>query len=294
MVPGNRKHYRLSIKSPLAFKIIKGKNPEEKSPPFKGMLKDISLGGLQFGTNILNYKGLYVFNEFEMKQDLNFKPNLLLIKFTLPGEKDPFIVYCHPRWYSQGDLVDPFEYYIGARYIRITKADLLRISNYIRRHGDIEDLRKYYQKRKGEETKGKVQEVEPQKYAVAVVPLRYRIISGQSRKQSRPKEAKTRNLSITGLCAMVETMDIDNLNMVFDDTPLKRNSILLEIFIPGQEKPLTAIGEVRWFERSKSSESKYNYHVGIKFLKITEKDKSIIAEYIKDKPEEVTELKRVW
>ncbi len=68
MEPGKRQHYRLPIQSPVAFKIIRGKNPDERTPPLNGMIKDISLGGLQFGTNTLNHGDLYIFNEFERTQ----------------------------------------------------------------------------------------------------------------------------------------------------------------------------------------------------------------------------------
>ena len=294
MLPKKRTYYRLAVESPLVFKIIRGKNPEEMSPPLKGMVKDISVGGLQFGTNVVNHEKLFIFNEFEMRRDEEFKSNFLLLKFSLPGEEKPCIVYCQPQWYGQGDLVDPFEYNIGAKYFQGTKEDLVRLRNYIQEHGDKNDLQTYVQKRKERERKeqlpGKIDGFLQQKYALASIPLRYKIISGQDGRQTRSQEAETRNISVSGLCARVEAMDIDDLHMVFDETPVKRNTIVLEIFIPGEEKPLPAIGEVRWFERA-IAETRYHYNVGIRYLKIAEKDKHVIAKYIDDKPTDVTSLK---
>lgn len=293
MKTGQRQYYRLSIQTPIAFKIIRGKNPEEKTPPLKGMLKDISLGGLQFGTNTMNYGDLYIFNEFERMRDREFKPNLLLIKFSLSGEGEPFIVYCQPRWSGQGDLVDPFDFYVGAQFIRAKKEDLLRIRDYIQRHGDEKALEMYAQKTKVDERRKRASEIQLQKYALASLPMRYQIVSGQSGATSRLVNALTRNISITGLSALIEAIDIDGIHIVFDKTPLKRNTILLEVSIPGQNKPLAVKGEVRWFERL-TGEGRHNYQVGIRFLNISENDKNIIAEYIQDKPGDVSGVIRRW
>ena len=85
-------------------------------------------------------------------------------------------------------------------------------------------------------------------------------------------------------------MEADGIHMVFNDTPLNRNTIQLEISIPTQQ-PFSVIGEVRWFERG-SGGGKYNYNVGIKFLKISEKDIKTIVEFIQDKPEDLSGVSR--
>jgi len=292
MEPEDRKYFRLPVQTPLVFKIIRGKNPEEKSPPFSGTLKDISLGGIQFGTNTLNYGELYVFNEFERTRDRDFKPNLLLVKFSLPGEGEPFIIYCHPRWSGQGDLVDTFDFYIGARYAKIKKEDILRLQAYIQGHGDENALQRFYHQKKEDDRKRKTEEILIQKYVRATLPIRYQIISTDGEKKSRPVNAVTYNLSAFGLCAQVEDIDVDGLHMVFNDSPMKRNTLQIEISIPAQQT-FTIIGEVRWFERI-SGKSKYNYTVGIKFLKVSEKDIKTIVEFIKDKPDDESKVVRRW
>lgn len=294
MFPGKRKYYRLSIEVPCAFKIIKGKNPEEVSPPLKGVVKDVSLEGLQFVTDTLHHANLFIFNEFEKGQDPDFKPNFLLIKFFFPGEEEPFILYGMPRWWSEADLSESFDYQIGVRYMRARKEDLLRLKNSIDRHGDKEKLSIYAQKKQEDDEKkalaDKIAQVPASKYGVAVLPMRYKIISGKDGKESRYRGGMTRNLSLSGLCAGVETMTIDNFHMAFDQDPLKRNTILLEITIPGQTQPVTTLGEARWFELS-NSQDRYKYDVGIKFLKISERDKYKIAQYISHKPEARTGVK---
>lgn len=287
---GKRQHYRLPIQGPVAFKIIRGKNPDERTPPLNGVIKDISLGGLQFGTNTLNHGELYIFNEFERLRDQAFKPNILLVRFSLPGEEEPFIIYCQPRWSDRGDLMDTYEFYIGVKFIKAKPEDLTRLQNYIRKNGNEEELKNFYQQKKEEDRKRKTEEILIQKYVLAALPIRYQIISSKEGKKSRAINAVTRNLSAFGLCAQVESMDTDNIHMVFDDTPLNRNTIQLEIAIPKQQ-PFSVIGEVRWFERV-SGEEKYKYNVGIKFLKISEKDVRTIVEFIRDKPEDLSGVSR--
>ena len=290
MEPGKRQHFRLPVQSPVAFKIIRGKNLDERTPPLSGMIKDISLGGLQFGTNTLNHEELYIFNEFERTKDRAFKPNLLLIKFSLPGEEKPFIIYCQPRWNDRGDLVDAYDFYIGVKFIKVKQEDLARLRDYIQTHSNEEELKNFYQQKKEEDRRKKTEEILIQKYVLAAIPISYQIISSKEGKKSRPLNAVTRNLSAFGLCAQVEDMDVDGIHMVFNDTPLNRNSLQVEIVIPNQ-KPFSVIGEVRWFERI-SGEGKYNYNVGIKFLKISEKDVKTIVEFIKDKPEDFSGVSR--
>jgi hypothetical protein len=290
MEPSKRQHYRLPIQSPVAFKIIRGKNLDERTPPLNGMIKNISLGGLQFGTNTLNHGDLFIFNEFERVRDRAFKPNVLLVRFSLPGEEEPFIIYCQPRWSDQGDLVDSYEFYIGVKFIKAKPGDLERLQDYIQNHSNQAALKNFYQQKKDEYRKRKTEEILIQKYVLAALPIRYQIISSKENKKSRAINAVTRNLSAFGLCVQVEDIDADGIHMVFNDTPLNRNTLQLEISIPKQQ-PFSVIGEVRWFERV-SGEGKYNYNVGIKFLKISEKDIKTIVDYIKDKPEDISGVSR--
>ena len=288
MLPGKRKYYRLSVASPCTFSIIRGKNPEEMSPPLSGILKDISLEGLQFMTDTLRHERLSIFNEFEKADDPLYKSNLLLVHFFLPNEDEPLAVRGKPQWWAQADLGEPFDYHIGIRFIRAKEADVLRLRNYIEKHGNSTDLEIYAQKRRQENQRKVLAEqtatVSVLKYGVAGLPMRFKIVSGQDGKESRFMKALTRNLSVAGLCAGVEAIHVDNLHMAFDRDPVKRNTILLEISIPGQIEPVTAAAEVRWFELSTSGD-RYKYDVGIKFLRISDRDKYKIAQYIKDKPE---------
>jgi hypothetical protein len=288
MLRGKRKHYRLSVECPCTFTIIRGKEPEEMSPALTGLLQDISPEGLQFMADVLRHERLSIFNEFEKADDPLYKPNLLLLQFSLPAEDEVLSVLGKPQWWTQADLGEPFDYHIGMRFMGTKEAAVLRLGAYIEKHGNSRDLESYARKQKEENHRKALAEktaaVPVSKYGVAGLPMRFRIVSGKDGKESRSVRALTRNLSVAGLCAGVETTQVDDLHMAFDQDPLMRNKILLEISIPGQTQPVSAIGEVRWVELSTSGD-RYKYDAGIKFLRISDQDKYKIAQYIKDKPE---------
>jgi hypothetical protein len=290
MEPENRQHYRLPVQRPVYFKILRGKNLDERTPPLSGMIKNISLGGIQFGTNTLNHGDLHIFNEFERTIGQTFRPNLLLVKFSLPEEKEPFIIFCHPRWSARGDLVDPYEFYIGVKFIKAKSEDLERLRDYIYKNSNEAELKNFYHQKNKSDRKKKTEEILIQKYVLAALPIRYQIISAKDGKMSLPVNAVTRNLSAFGLCAQVENMDMGGIHMVFNDNPINRNTLHLEILI-SRHKTLSVIGEVMWFERVSGKEN-YNYNVGVKFLKISEKDIKTIVDFLRDKPEDLSVVSR--
>jgi hypothetical protein len=222
----------------------------------------------------------------------------MLMHFSLPGQKESFFSYCRSQWFDEADLADPFDYYIGAKHTRGRKVDFQMMHGYIQKHGDKNELARYSQrkreaKQRKKEPKSTIDLSMCQKRAVAAVALRFKIISYDNRKVSRFEEAITQNLSPTGLCAKVKDIDIDDLNMVFDTTPAMPNSIAMEVDIPAQMRPVKALGEVCWSQKSAGG-GKYHYLVGIRFFRITARDERVIADYIKDKPDEDPGAIRRW
>lgn len=288
MQPGKRKYYRLSLEASCDIKIIGGDNTQTTSSPFKGILKDISIGGLLLNTNCLSYDQIPIFPQLNVSHAPKPKANTLLLRFALPHEKDPFVVYCEPRWYDDADLGDPYEYQIGGRITRIGKNDLQRLQKYLLTHGNPIELSHYQQEKEKAHVSARIEDqpniVKPSKFYDAVVPLRYRITSAQTGRQSQFYRTTTRQLSLSGVCIEVETMVVDTIDMVFDDTPIKRNTLELEISIPGQASPVSAVGEVHWAERFPGKDG-YLYHVGIQFIKIAPQDLRTIAQFIRGKPE---------
>jgi hypothetical protein len=136
------------------------------------------------------------------------------MKFSLPEQEEPFIIYCQPVWSNRGDIVDANEFYIGVKFAKVKPEDLVRLHEYIQFHSKEEELKKFYQQKEVATRKKKTEEVMTPKYALAALPIRYQIISSREGKRSRLISAKTLNLSVFGLCAQVETIDVDGLHMV--------------------------------------------------------------------------------
>jgi hypothetical protein len=288
MQKDKRRQYRLPVEAPCVLKIIPEGASSQTAVPFKGMLKDVSVGGLLVNTDTLREEGVSIFPEADKPGVPKPKPRTLLIKFSLPDEREPFVAHVEPRWYDQADLSDPYEYQIGGRIIRIGKGDMARLQKYVRAHGQQEDLQEYKRRYKmsppGIDTVEEVGKGKRSKFFDAVLPLQYRIICAKDRKRTSPFRTTTQQISLSGVNAEVTTLNVDGVDMVFDDTPMKRNALEMELSIPGQAHPVSATGEVHWLERFPSKDS-YKYYVGIKFLKISSKDLGVIAQHIKGKPE---------
>lgn len=285
MQPGKRKHYRLAVESPCIVKVIQEDRGTQASPGFKGMLKDISVAGLLINIEKLKQGDCAIFPEITKPGQTKPKPSTLAIKFTLPHEEKPFVVYFEPRWYDDADLSDPYEYQIGGRIIRIGRRDMDRLQKYLRIYGDSTDTQEFQRLYRSdlmspEEEVGKTQ---PSKFYDAVLPMRFRIISTKDGKQSSLCRTTTHQVSLSGVNAEVTTMTVDNIDMVFDETPMDRNKLELEISIPGENSPVIATGEVHWAERFPSKDG-YKYFVGIRFLNVSPQDLGLLARFIKGKP----------
>ncbi len=57
--------------------------------------------------------------------------------------------------------------------------------------------------------------------------------------------------------------------------------LLLELDIPNQIKPIQAVSNVAWVQRTNVGE---HYEVGNEFMEITAKDKELIAKFLKEPP----------
>lgn len=109
--------------------------------------------------------------------------------------------------------------------------------------------------------------------------MKYLVISGKDEmKISRSLEAKVEDLSLSGLVFQTPTMRVDDLHLSYDESPVLRNKITMEIDLPNQRK-VTAIGEVSWYERSLVSKDVF-YHVGVAFKEMSPEDRSVLRDYL--------------
>ncbi len=109
--------------------------------------------------------------------------------------------------------------------------------------------------------------------------MKYLVVSGKDEmKISRSMEAKVEDLSLTGLVFQTNTMKVDGLHLSYDESPLLRNRLTMEIEIPNRRK-ITAIGEVSWYEKSFVRTDPV-YHVGVSFKEMTKDDREVLREYL--------------
>ena len=113
---------------------------------------------------------------------------------------------------------------------------------------------------------------------LAIVTLRYHVVSGWEKgKSSRVVLGVVDNISEDGLCLKTQFLEVDGIHLAYDDTPLVRNRLKIDLGLPGLSETILIEGEVEWYEKEPGSEF---YTVGISFSKIEERDRERLKEYI--------------
>jgi hypothetical protein len=111
------------------------------------------------------------------------------------------------------------------------------------------------------------------------LPMKYLVISGRDEmKISRSIDGRVEDLSLTGLVFQTASMRVDNLHLSYDESPVVRNKLTMEIDLPGKRK-ITAMGEVSWYERSFVAKEQI-YHIGVVFREISPEDREALKEYL--------------
>jgi hypothetical protein len=113
---------------------------------------------------------------------------------------------------------------------------------------------------------------------LAIVTLRYHVVSGWEKgKASRVVLGVVDNISEDGLCLKTQSLEVDGIHLAYDDTPLVRNRLKIDLDLPGLSQSIQIEGDVEWYEKEPGSEF---YTVGISFSKINERDREMLREYI--------------
>jgi hypothetical protein len=116
---------------------------------------------------------------------------------------------------------------------------------------------------------------------VAILTLRYKVVSGWDKnKASRFVLGIVQNISPDGLCLRTNTLEIDGLHISFDDTPLVRNKLRIELDLPSSRNTINLEGEVEWYEKEPGKNRDF-YNVGVSFVKLKDEDRKTLKEYIK-------------
>lgn len=109
--------------------------------------------------------------------------------------------------------------------------------------------------------------------------MKYLVVSARDEmKLSRSLDARVEDLRLTGLVFKTHTMRVDDLHLSYDESPILRNRLTMEIDLPNHRK-VAAIGEVSWYERSFASKDPV-YHVGVVFREMSQEDRNVLRDYL--------------
>ena len=109
--------------------------------------------------------------------------------------------------------------------------------------------------------------------------MKYLVISGRDEmKISRSVDGRVEDMSMAGLVFQTSAMRVDNLHLSYDESPVLRNKITMEIDLPGKRK-VTVMGEVSWYERSFVAREQV-YHVGVNFKEMSQDDLEVLRQYL--------------
>ena len=113
---------------------------------------------------------------------------------------------------------------------------------------------------------------------LTILTLRYKVVSGWDKKKaSKVVLGVVKNISEDGLCLKTNSLEIDGMNITYDDTPLVRNKLVIELDLPDMTEPLKLEGEVEWYEKESRRDF---YSVGISFSRIGDEEKSILKNFV--------------
>ncbi len=109
--------------------------------------------------------------------------------------------------------------------------------------------------------------------------MKYLVISGKDEmKISRSVDGRVEDMSMAGLVFQTSAMRVDDLHLSYDESPVLRNKITMEIDLPGKRK-VTVIGEVSWYERSFVARDQI-YHVGVTYKEMSQDDQEVLRQYL--------------
>jgi hypothetical protein len=117
------------------------------------------------------------------------------------------------------------------------------------------------------------------KYRDSNVSFKYLVISGRDEmKISQSGSGTLEDITMTGLIFRTKTVHVDEIHISYDESPVIRNRLTLEIDLPGSGK-VTVMGVVSWYERSLTARDQI-YHVGVTFMEISPEDREALRGYL--------------
>lgn len=107
------------------------------------------------------------------------------------------------------------------------------------------------------------------------------IVSAQEEPKGLPRlQVKSRNISKGGICLEMKSIKVDGVHLL-SGLPFARESRLhLSIELNPEEPPLTATGEVLWYDIARDLPGCV-YQLGVAFIKIRDDGKERLARFLK-------------
>jgi len=131
--------------------------------------------------------------------------------------------------------------------------------------------------------KSKLKRLDNRKYARIKADLDVRFVivgvDPEDNMSSRVIQSETRSISVKGACIGTNIVQVDGLHICSSISGLGKNKLRLEIDLPSSSKPITPMGEVRWYNLT-PNDGKYLYYVGLSFTELSNEDKETLKCFI--------------
>jgi hypothetical protein len=112
------------------------------------------------------------------------------------------------------------------------------------------------------------------------LPIRFSLISGEDRRRfTRFFQTKLWDIGLGGLSLITPSLRLDGIHFIYDSVPTVRNQIMMQIQLPTEETPLTALGFAVRAKAVKVNQRQY-YLMGIHFLQISESHGARLRSFI--------------
>jgi hypothetical protein len=93
--------------------------------------------------------------------------------------------------------------------------------------------------------------------------------------------AKSRNISRGGICLETKSLEVDGVHLLSGLPFARENHLHLSIELIPEEPPLTATGEVRWYDIARDLPGCV-YQLGVAFTEIGDDGKERLARFLKN------------
>jgi hypothetical protein len=115
--------------------------------------------------------------------------------------------------------------------------------------------------------------------SIHLAKIKFLIASGtDQQKLSRTVEAILKDIKGTKIRFQTDSMEYDGIHLAYDDSPLFKNKLIVELALPEMDRKIKALAEVVWFEKSFNDREMF-YHVEAEIREMSDEDKEVLEEY---------------